>query len=163
MPVSDDVRFEQRFEYHHHLEARQWQYFAAFLLLNSVLLNAFKDIQAAEPRFRIALPVSVIVAVAVFMRLIGRTRRRMRANDVALNKLAGERILDPGEPRTINVAGITFWLYVAMLAITSPWLILLYTTSMVWFIVIAACFVIYLAILIPWTHPQTSESNESEL
>ncbi|MBC7818663.1 MAG: hypothetical protein IAG10_17375 [Planctomycetaceae bacterium] len=108
MAVSDDTRFEQRFEYHHHLETRRWQCFAAFLLLNSVLLNAFKDIQAADPMFRIALPVSVIVATAVFMRLIGRTRLRMRENAVALNKLAEERILDPGEPRTINVAGITF-------------------------------------------------------
>lgn len=93
MPISDDTQFEQRFAYHHQLESRRWQYFAAFLLLNSILFSAFKDIQAADPIFRIAVSASVIVAVAVFMRLIGRTRLRMRENDAALNKLAGEQIL----------------------------------------------------------------------
>ncbi|MGH8476263.1 MAG: hypothetical protein ACRER2_10935 [Methylococcales bacterium] len=156
MPVSDENLFEQRFEYHHQLEARRWQYFAASLLLNSILLSALKDIQAADPMFRIALPVSMIVAIAVFMRLIGRTRLRMRENAIALNAVAGQQVLEPGAPGTINIAGITVWLYVAMLAIISPWLILLYTTSLVWFFVVVACFVIYVTRMIPWTHPQAS-------
>jgi hypothetical protein len=58
MPVSDDMLFEQRFAYHHQLEARRWQYFAAFLLLNSILFGALKDMKEAGPMFQIPLPAN---------------------------------------------------------------------------------------------------------
>lgn len=56
------------------------------------------------------------------------------------------------------MAGITFWLFVAMLGMTSPWLILLYATSVLAFAILGTCLVIYLVLMIPWTHPQSPDS-----
>lgn len=113
---------KQRFENHREYVARQWQYFAVYVLLSGLLINAVGVLQSVRPLLMAAIVLPLIINSAVFFHLIRWTRMHIHRNAERINESAGETIIElpPGR------GGIAYWLLFSIMAFTSSWLIWLY-------------------------------------
>lgn len=127
-PVSKEAKFCQRFEYHRNLADRRWQYFAAFVALDGLLLSSWKDISPMPVALRLAVLGGSLLLSCAFLSLVDRARRRIRINAAKLNALAGEEMLDVGG-RWPSPTGISFWLLAATIGLSVPWFLLLFEQS----------------------------------
>jgi hypothetical protein len=142
--VTSDAMFKELFQYHRDLVSRQWQYFATFLVVQGLLLNtkqAFENFKGTDPAL---LSISAILMGGVFLRWIGRIRRRTRLVAIWVNELAGEPLLEVYKKGAIGVKGITLWLYATILVFTLPWFGFLRYESQVGFGVMVILFTINL-------------------
>jgi hypothetical protein len=127
--VSRDVLFAQRCEYHRNLTARRWQYFAVALFLNALLVKVWADATKLSKPFRIAFCIAAVIVAAVMVRLIGRSRRRIRANAEAANEMAGGGVFEVGREGSAGWEGVTIWLYLALTVAAAPWVVALWELS----------------------------------
>jgi hypothetical protein len=111
-----------RLKNHREYVTRQWQYFASFILLNGLLINAIKDLGAANPLLVTVLGLAFITASAVFFHLINWTDMRIHRNAKCVNQLAGQDLIELPGP----TEGITTWLLFSIVIFALCWVIWLY-------------------------------------
>jgi len=119
---------KHRLENHRQYVSRQWQYYATFVLLNGLALNAVKEQYAASSVAR-TLAIAFAITSAVFFYLVRWTDMRIQRNAVKINelarKLASQDLIElPGK-----FEGITIWVLVSIVAFTVCWLIWLLSVS----------------------------------
>jgi hypothetical protein len=118
---------KQRFDNHREYVSRQWQYYATFILLNGLLINAVKDLGAIDPLLVTALGLAFVTTSAVFFHLINWTKMRIHRNAVKINGLAGQSLIEI--PKWHE--GIAPWLLFSILIFTICWLIWLFRSGWV--------------------------------
>lgn len=130
--------FNQRMESHRAFVSRQWQYFAAYLLLNGFLLNAAKDLIEAESALLFALTLASIITSGVFFHLIGWTRMKIFRNAWKIEVIAGREVIElPG-----RMEGITPWLQIAVVSFTACWIYWSWQLGVVQFLVAVIAFAV---------------------
>ena len=125
--MEPDKELSLRMDRHQIYVGRQWQYFAAFLVLQGFLLNAAKDLLNTDASIFSALAIASIITTVVFHHMILWTKIRIHRNVRVINELAGQEFIEL--PSSSKAQGITFWLSLSMLSFTLCWLILLYSVS----------------------------------
>ena len=128
--LSKETLFTQCFAYHHNLVTRRWQYLVVYLALNGFMWSAIRDIKD-DPILYNALAVTALLTTMIFLRLVSRMRRRLRSIGWIIKQLSPISILDVGELGGFGKKGITFWLYMAMLALSIPWFFVIYENGLI--------------------------------
>lgn len=85
---------QERIQMHRDYISRQWQYFATDIVLNSLLINAVKDLSTARPLLLAMLGIASIVTSGVFFHLINWTNMRINRNAGKINELAEENLVE---------------------------------------------------------------------
>jgi hypothetical protein len=116
---------KQRFENHRQYVSRQWQYFAAFILLNGLLVSAVKDLDKLNASAVKALGLAFVTTSAVFFHLILWTNLRIHRNAARITELAAQDLIEIPKGHE----GITPWLLVSVFAFTVCWLVWLFAIS----------------------------------
>ncbi len=145
--TTTDLELEilkQRLENHRDYVSRQWQYFATFILLNGLLVNAFKELGPNNQNLLTGLCIASILTSAVFFHLINWTYARISRNAEKIAEVAGEPIVEM--PRFFE--GITPWLQFSILTFSTGWIMWLYQVNFVMFIIGVALFFLLLGISI---------------
>ena len=137
----------KRFDYHFNLNSRHWQYFAAFILLNGFLLNAWEKAFKYSTLFASLYCSVSIWSAIVFLRLISRTRKRIQINTHEINMIVGKKFFGVPEKSEFHFSGITIWLYSAIIAMSSVWLYLLFGINPFLFAIMLLAFLINLFFL----------------
>lgn len=117
---------KQRLENHREYISRQWQYYAAFILLNGLLINGVRDLSKTDTLTVRALGIAFVMTSAVFFHLISWTKMRIHRNASRINELAKENIIEVPKARE----SITLWLLVSIVAFTLCWLIWLFSIDL---------------------------------
>lgn len=118
---------KQRLENHRGYIARQWHYYAAFILLNGLLINAVKDLAPINALLLIALGLAFVTTSAVFFHLINWTQMRIHRNAIRINELTDQNLIEIPNP----YEGVTPWLLFSILVFTVCWLIWLFLNGLV--------------------------------
>jgi hypothetical protein len=120
---------KQRLENHREYVSRQWQYYATFILLNGLIINAVKDLSITASLAVRVLAMAFVISSGVFFYLVRWTNMRIQRNAAKTNelaqKLATQNLIEI--PRTSE--GITPWMLVSIVAFTVCWLIWLFSFS----------------------------------
>jgi hypothetical protein len=116
---------KQRSDNHREYVSRQWQYYATFILLNGLLINAVKDLGAINALLVTALGLAFVTTSAVFFHLINWTKMRIHRNAVRINELTGQSLIEIPEWHE----GIAPWLLFSILVFTICWLIWLFRSG----------------------------------
>jgi hypothetical protein len=132
---------KERLENHRGYVSRQWQYFATFILLNGLLVNAFKELGASNQSLLLGLCIASILTSAVFFHLINWTYMRIYRNAGKIAEIAGEPIVEM--PNFWE--GITPWLLLSIIAFSGGWIAWLYQVDFPTFVVGTASFLILIA------------------
>lgn len=124
MIASQDEQFiSERITNHREYISRQWQYFAAFILLNGILLNAIKELSKEEDRvFLLVVSVASVITAGVFLHLVNWTRMRIYRNAHYLHSVVGRRIIEV----PTKFEGIAPALLVSITAFTAAWIVRIY-------------------------------------
>lgn len=112
----------QRLQSHREYISRQWQYYAAFLLLNGLVVNAIKELGTATPVLVIALGIATVATSGVFFHLVNWANMRIFRNAVKINELAGQALIEIPKANE----GITPWLLFSIMTFTLCWLVWLF-------------------------------------
>jgi hypothetical protein len=118
LPLPSEM-LKQRFDNHREYVSRQWQYYATFILLNGLLINAVKDLGATDALLVTALGLAFVTTSAVFFHLINWTKMRIHRNAVRINELTRQSLIET--PKWHE--GIAPWLLFSILVFTICWLI----------------------------------------
>jgi len=112
----------QRLENHRSYVARQWQYFAVYLLLNGLSLRAAVADGPGDPLLAAVFSTAFIITSAVFFHLIRWTRMHIHRNAERANELAGQPLIElpPGRE------GIAHWFQLSVVAFGACWCVSLY-------------------------------------
>jgi uncharacterized membrane protein len=113
----------QRLENHRSYVARQWQYFAVYLLLNGVSLKAAGGDGPGHPTVAAAFSMAFIITSAVFFHLIRWTRMHIHRNAERVNELAGHPLIELPPPSS---EGIAHWFQLSVVAFAACWWVSLY-------------------------------------
>ena len=132
---------KQRLENHRGYVSRQWQYFGTFILLNGLLVNAFKELGTSNQSPLLGLCVASILTSAVFFHLIDWTHMRIYRNAKRIAEIAGEPIVEM--PNFFG--GITPWLLLSVLAFSGGWITWLYQVDFSTFMICITLFLILIA------------------
>lgn len=157
----DKELLTKRFDYHFNLDSRRWQYFAAFLILNGLLMNAWDKALQYSTTFAATYCSASIWAAIVFLRLISRIRHRIQANTHAINMIVKERIFGVPEQSGLHLSGITIWLYSTIVAMSVVWLYFLYTLNLYLFLLLLCAFLVNLYFL-NWTSLPNPDPENAE-
>lgn len=118
--MADDAELGPRLEHHRFYVTRNWQYFGALLLINSVTLNAYDDIKGST-LLADAIGVSSLVLFAVLYHLINWTNMRIDMNMPHVNKLLSRPTPLPSR----WYEGLIAWMKGGMVALAIPYVALL--------------------------------------
>jgi hypothetical protein len=133
--LTDSEILKQRLTSHREYISRQWQYYAAFILLNGLLINAVKDLASTSVLLVTALGLAFITTSAVFFHLINWTQMRIHRNAIRVNQLAASLQVKGLAQDLIEIPrwheGITPWLLFSILVFTACWLVWLYNNGLV--------------------------------
>lgn len=129
---------KQRLENHREYISRQWQYYAAFILLNGLLINAVKDLSKTDTLMVRALGIAFVITSAVFFHLISWTKFRIHRNAARINELAKQDLIEVPKAHE----SITLWLLVSIISFTLCWLIWLFSIDLTVSIVSCLLFVL---------------------
>ena len=155
MSVSEEALFSELFGYYRELQSRRWQYYATLLVVDGLLLNAWKDLIDESHSRHVLLSLccgAIFIFIASF-RLLSRVRRRINSVSIRLNELAGETILDTGNVGWLSVKGNTIWLYLSVFALSIPWFIALWRLSRSATLVMAVVYLLSLC-FVTWSLPK---------
>jgi len=135
MPNSENDRaveleiLKQRLESHREYVSRQWQYYATFILLNGLIINAIKDLSTTASLTVRVLAMAFLISSGVFFSLVRWTNMRIERNAARTNELARklkqQNLIEI--PGAFN--GITPLVLVSIVAFTVCWLIWLFGVS----------------------------------
>lgn len=118
---------KHRSDNHREYVSRQWQYYATFILLNGLLINAVKDLGAINALLVTALGLAFVTTSAVFFHLINWTKMRIHRNAIRINELTEQSLIEI--PKWHE--GIAPWLLFSILIFTICWLIWLFRSGWV--------------------------------
>jgi hypothetical protein len=135
------VILKERLENHRGYVSRQWQYFATFILLNGLLVNAFKELGNSNQSLLLGLCIASILTSAVFFHLINWTYMRIYRNARKITETAGESIVEM--PNFWE--GITPWLLLSIIAFSGGWIAWLYQVDFSTFVIGTVAFLMLIA------------------
>jgi|CXWL01.1.fsa_nt_gi hypothetical protein len=107
-------------EQHRHYINRNWQYFAAILLIDSVVFNSYGDLKDS-PRLVATVSLSATAFVGIFYHLINWTDMRIDRNALRVNKLA-EAVLVESPQGAFE--GLIPWMKIGVVVAAIPHLFL---------------------------------------
>ena len=107
-------------EQHRFYINRNWQYFGAILLIDSLVFNAYGDIRSADSLVATISSTSVVL-VAIFYHLINWTDMRIDRNAERINRLSFGEII---EGRQGLLEGLILWMKLGVVMAAVPHLFL---------------------------------------
>jgi hypothetical protein len=118
-----DEILRQRLENHRSYVARQWQYFAVYLLLNALSLPASGGDGPRDATRAAVFALAFLITSAVFFHLIRWTRMHIHRNAERANEAAGQTLIELPPP---GRDGIAHWFQLAVVAFAVCWWVSLY-------------------------------------
>lgn len=103
-------------EHHRFYINRNWQYFGAILLIDSLVLNAYGDLQG-DPNLVFAISTTSVVLVSIFYHLINWTDMRIDRNAARLNALEFGQLIE--SPRGL-FEGLIPWMKLGVVVAAVP-------------------------------------------
>jgi len=131
---------EKHLDYQLALVNRRWQYFATYLLLNSLLFNVWKDIGTSERILVTLLSAGSIIIAIIFLQLVSLASVRIEKSQIYLLR-ASANVFDYPLNGRVVLKSETNMLYLAFIAISIGWFYLLFAADYITGVVIAAIFV----------------------
>lgn len=103
-------------EHHRFYINRNWQYFGAILLIDSLVLNAYGELNSNSPLV-VAISSTSVLLVAIFYHLINWTDMRIDRNAYRLNALDFGELIESPKGR---LEGLILWMKLGVVVAAAP-------------------------------------------
>jgi hypothetical protein len=129
-------------EHHRFYINRNWQFFAALLVVDSVVLNAFDGL-VRTPLLGAGVSLSSLALIGVFYHLINWTDLRIDLNVARINRIQSFELVPP--PRHF-LEGLIYWMKFGLFVLCLPHFLLAARTA--WWLVPVGLFVLVVLVVV---------------
>ncbi len=129
-------------EHHRFYVNRNWQFFAALLVVDSVVLNAFDGL-ARTALLGAGVSLSSLALIGVFYHLINWTDMRIDHNVARINRIQGFELVPPPIHR---LEGLVQWMKVGLFVLCVPHFLLAARTAW-WLVLIGVVILVTLVVV----------------